>query len=163
MSRLRTNFKNMSRTILSTLSITLILGLMAASSSKDRVMIFENQEVKTTFNVDKKFLGKYAGSKGGYLQLNEEGTGEYLYDYFGYAKEDCKKGSIRIEWGFIYDHKGEILYFDREYGLSYPVIFKAMGNTSFQGCTKNMIVDYLLVYDKDGKISVSSSSDWEKK
>ena len=142
---------------------TFLAVFFSFATTKDRIMIYNNQEVKTTFDVDERFIGRYEGEKGGYLLLNADGTGEYKYDYFGFAMDHCEEGFIKLEWGFVYDHGGKVLYFDRQYGLSYPVIYKAVGKNSFKGCAEQMLLDYILIYDDSGVISVSSSSDWEKK
>ena len=124
-------------------------------------MSLDGREVQTTYQVDSKFLGEYKGSKKGYLKLNEDGTGTYQYDIFGLAPQSCRRGPIDLEWGFITDENGQIVRFERDYGYSYPIIYKATGETSFQGCRKQVFVDYVLEY-KDGNLSISSSGDWRK-
>ena len=119
------------------------------------------KEVKTTYQVDEKFYGVYTGRKNGHLKLNSDGTGAYLYDYQAFLPENCEKGEIPFDWGFILDEKGEIVKFERSYGYSYPIIYSCTGLNSFQGCTQTSLIDYLLVY-KDGTITVSSSDDWHK-
>ena len=74
----------------------LFLGFCAFRAADDndgiRYLEVEGASVKTTFNVDAKFIGKYQGAKQGYLVLNEDGTGQYRYDYFGFAAANCKDG-----------------------------------------------------------------------
>jgi len=126
-----------------------------------RTLRHNQKEVLTTYDVAEKFVGKYTGRKSGYLQLNKDGTGAYRYDYQVFLPDNCEEGEIPILWGFILDDEGRVLKFERDYGYSYPVIYKANGANSFQGCSRTSLVDYLLVY-KDGTIEVSSSDDWKK-
>ncbi len=127
----------------------------------ERMLVHNGSEVKTTFAVDPKFIGRYKGSKEGFLLLNSDGTGVYKYDIYGFRKGKCKGGEVQFIWGFILDDKGKVLKFDRSYGYSYPVIYVSTGDTGFQDCEKKSMVDYLLVR-KDGSIAVSSSDDWVK-
>ncbi len=127
------------------------------------IKIFElnDQHVKVTHQADPSFYGHYRGARGGYLLLHEDGTGEYLYDVFGIHPEDCEPGVIKFEWGFILDENNRLVVFERDYGLSYPVIYQCVGKTCFQGCSRTFMVDYIL--DKnDGRLVVSSSDDWVK-
>jgi len=126
-----------------------------------KTLIINDQEVVVTHHVDSKFIGKYSGSKSGYLKLNPDGSGFYLNDESGMRKKDCPAGGIDFEWGFIVNKEGELVKFDRPYGFSYPVVYKATGDIQFQGCTKPFLVDYILV-KKNGVIAISSSSDWVK-
>ena len=121
----------------------------------------DDKDVMVTFKADTKFYGKYSGSHGGYLLLNEDGTGEYLADYYGYALPSCQPGPVTFIWGFLIDQHNSIVKLKRDYGLSYPIIYESTGKTSFQGCRKKFLVDYLMVRP-DGSIGVSSSDDWEK-
>src|SRR5690606_26505131 len=111
------------------------------------------------FKVDEKFYGLYKGRKSGYLKLNKDGTGSYMYDYQAFLPENCAEGAISFNWGFVLDEKLEIVKFERSYGYSYPIIYSCSGANSFQGCRTTSMVDYLLVY-KNGNITVSSSDDW---
>ncbi|MGB3180176.1 MAG: hypothetical protein WBB45_02220 [Cyclobacteriaceae bacterium] len=130
-------------------------------SDNTRTFIYRNEPVITTTNVPARFLGKYTGRNGGYLELRGDGTGTYVYDYFVYPTEGCVPGPVAIEWGFLINEKGGVFRYDRQYGYSYPVILKATSeNTSFQGCRETVIMDYILVRGKE--LSVSSSDDWVK-
>jgi len=131
------------------------------NGEKDRIITYEGQEVNTTFDVEVRFIGTYSGNKTGYLQLNEDGTGLYKYDIFGFAPQNCKNQVIQIEWGFLRNTEGGIVKFEREYGYSYPILLKSIGETSFQGCREPILLDFLLEY-KDGSLGVSSSDNWKK-
>lgn len=144
-----------------TLFITLLTIAFSGVGEKTRTIYYNGQSVKTTFAVPEQFYGTYAGAKSGYLTLNADGTGMYSYDVFGFAASDCKKDIIKLEWGFLLNEKNEIVSFEREYGLSYPVLMQSTSATSFQGCRKPVMLDFIMVY-KDGKIGVSSSDDWVK-
>ncbi len=135
--------------------------LTQAGGPKTDTFVIDGKEVKVTHQVDQKFYGKYSGSAGGYLLLNNDGSGEYLADYYGYALPSCQPGAIRFHWGFLLDEHNSIVKFKRDYGYSFPVVYVSDGPLSFQGCRKKILVDYLLVR-KDGSIGVSSSDDWEK-
>ncbi|MTI20643.1 hypothetical protein E1176_06390 [Fulvivirga sp. RKSG066] len=141
------------------LFVLLFLGIF--SNEKVRIIEYNGNEVKTTYAVDAQFYGKYAGAKTGYLILNEDGTGVYNYDVFGFAPATCKKDVINIEWGFLLDENDQVVSFEREYGLSYPILMKSLGNTQFQGCRTPVMLDFIMVY-KNGDIGVSSSDDWIK-
>ncbi|UII23533.1 hypothetical protein [Fulvivirga ligni] len=143
------------------LSILISLALFT-SGEKIREIEYNGTPVKTTFNIPSELYGKYTGRKTGYLQLNDDGTGTYNYDVFGFAPESCKKGAIQMEWGFLLDENNEIVKFQREYGLSYPILMKSTGDTQFQGCRTPVMLDFILV-KKDGTVAVSSSDDWIKK
>ncbi|MDH5475044.1 MAG: hypothetical protein OEX22_05075, partial [Cyclobacteriaceae bacterium] len=80
---------------------------------------------------------------------------------FGFAPASCKNQPIKIEWGFMLDKNNEILKFEREYGFSYPILLKSVGDTSFKGCRDQVLLDFILEY-KDGTLGVSSSDDWKK-
>ena len=127
----------------------------------ERLLLHNQKEIKTTFDVDQKFFGQYKGRKSGFLQLNSDGTGAYKYDYQAFLPDNCEAGEIAFNWGFILDDSGNLLRFERSYGYSYPILFSCSGSNSFQGCTKTSMVDYILVY-KDGTMTVSSSDDWKK-
>ena len=144
--------------ILSTLILLTCLQIIPSEST--RLLEFNGSMVKTTFTIDKKFLGRYNGSKNGFLQLNDDGSGIYQYDY-PKLSSDCPGEDITFRWGFIVDENGEVLKFERSYGFSYPIIYNCSGENAFQGCTTRFMVDYILAYD-DGTITISSSDDWEK-
>ncbi|UII29428.1 hypothetical protein LVD15_13660 [Fulvivirga maritima] len=138
-----------------------LTAIFSNSNEKIREIEYNGTAVKTTFNVPVEFYGKYAGRKSGYLQINEDGSGVYNYDIFGFAPSSCEKGAIDMEWGFLLNENNEIVKFEREYGLSYPVLMKSTGATQFQGCRTPVMLDFILVR-KNGSITVSSSDDWEK-
>jgi hypothetical protein len=116
--------------------------------------------VRVTHEVDPIFYGKYQGEKEGYLLLRKDGTGEYLYD-IQYPAKECEAGIINFEWGFLLDDNNQVVWFERSYGYSYPVILNCTGKNCFQGCRVDYMVDYIL--DKnEGKLEISSSDDWEK-
>lgn len=149
--------------------LSLVFNLLAFSpnyaqhlpDSLIRALKHNHHAIKTTFNVDDKFYGKYSGKKSGYLLLNKDGTGIYKYDSYLFLPENCDEEEITFLWGFLTDENGEIVKFERDYGLSYPILYSCNGESSFQGCSKTSMIDYLLVH-KDGTIAVSSSDDWEK-
>ena len=130
------------------------------ANEKTRQLQYNGSKVMTTFKVDDKFIGKYMGSKKGFLQLDPNGNGIYQYDYPGLSLE-CPGENIEFKWGFIIDENGEIVKFKRTYGYSYPIIYNCSGENAFQGCSKRTMVDYVLEYD-DGTITISSSDDWIK-
>lgn len=134
---------------------------VSPANDKIRYITYRNQEVKTTFDTSAKFIGEYKGKKSGYLILNEDGSGIYNYDIFGFAPESCKKQPITVEWGFMLDENDKILKFEREYGYSYPVLLKSTGTISFKGCRDQVLLDFIMEY-KDGSLGVSSSDDWKK-
>ena len=144
--------------------ISFIFLLSVDGNDPDEFRYFEvnDQKVKTTIHIDERFFGKYQGDKSGYLLLNADGTGEYQYDIFGFAPSDCKKDVIYFEWGFLVDEDDQVIRIKREYGYSYPVIYRVTGNTSFQGCSKEVFIDYILEYRKDRLLTVSSSDNWTK-
>jgi hypothetical protein len=130
---------------------------------KEKIRDFwiNGEKIRVTNEADEMFLGKYKGAKSGYLSLREDGTGEYKYDIFVVAGNECKEGIIQIEWGFPLDKDNKKVKFKKPYGYSYPIIFKCTGDVCFQGCSKEYIIDFIL--DKnDGKLHVSSSDDWKK-
>lgn len=131
-----------------------------AQNEKIRPLEYNGTMVSTTYEIGDKFLGKYEGSKKGFLQLDEDGSGVYRYDYSGLSR-DCPGDQIELKWGFILDDSGEVVKLKKPYGFSYPIIYNCSGENAFQGCTKRTMVDFILVYD-DGTITVSSSSDWIK-
>jgi hypothetical protein len=126
-----------------------------------RIFNINGKEVRVTCSAEPRFFGKYSGTKTGYLLLNADGTGEYRYDHSGPSAAGCKPGPISFNWGFILDENNQIVKFEREYGYSIPIIFMSTGESGFQGCRKNFLVDYLLDR-RDGTIEVSSSDDWKK-
>ena len=139
----------------------LLLWQFTPPEPGNRLLEHNGSKVMTTYHVASKFIGKYTGSKGGFLVLNSDGTGTYRYDYNQLSK-GCPGIDIEITWGFIVDDKGAIVRFERPYGYSYPVIYNCTGDNAFRGCTARTMVDYLLEYN-DGTLTVSSSSDWRKK
>jgi len=143
--------------------VILISFVLSGQKSIPEIQVFniDGKEVRVTHTTDRNFFGKYSGAKGGYLNLNEDGTGEYQYDYYGYALPSCQPGPIIFNWGLLLDKNNQVVKFDRDYGYSYPIIYQSSGTISFQGCRKKYLVDYLMVR-KDGSIGVSSSDDWEK-
>jgi len=126
-----------------------------------RYLMHNGSKVKTTYKVDKSFIGKYKGKKEGFLLLDADGSGVYKYDMHGFSRGDCKGGEVRFNWGFILDENDSIVRFDRPYGFSYPVIFVSLGESGFQDCKRKSMIEYLLVR-KDQTIAVSSSDDWLK-
>lgn len=140
----------------------LILIIFSFFVDRDiRVFEYNGSAVKTIYEVDSKFYGEYSGRKTGFLKLNEDGSGEYQYDVFGFAPANCIKQSIAIEWGFLLDDDGSAVSFKRDYGLSYPILLKSIGETKFQGCQKTVMLDFIMEY-KNGELGVSSSDDWIK-
>ncbi|ELR72352.1 hypothetical protein C900_01634 [Fulvivirga imtechensis AK7] len=142
------------------LFITCLL-FFSGVNEKNRTIEYNGQAVKTTFDVPQTFYGTYSGNKKGYLTLKADGTGTYNYDVFGFAPDGCKKGIIEIEWGFLLDDNNKIVSFEREYGRSYPILMESTSPTSFQGCRKRVMLDFIMEY-KNGKLGVSSSDDWMK-
>jgi hypothetical protein len=133
----------------------------AVDKEKIRDFWINGEKIRVTNEADEIFLGMYKGAKSGYLSLREDGTGEYKYDIFVVAGNECKEGIIQIEWGFPLDKDNKKVKFKKPYGYSYPIIFKCTGDVCFQGCSKEYIIDFIL--DKnDGKLHVSSSDDWKK-
>lgn len=126
-----------------------------------RNLSYKNSEIKTTFSIEPKFYGTYKGKKSGYLKLNEDGTGEYMYDYDSFRPKGCEGGPIKFKWGFIINNEFKPVSDKRDYGHSYPIIYNCTGENSFQGCSSYDMVDYILVYN-NGTITVSSSDDWVK-
>lgn len=126
-----------------------------------RLIDYNGSTVKTIFEVDSKFYGTFQGRKSGYLLLNEDGSGEYQYDVFGFAPASCVKQTINLEWGLLLADDGGIVSFKREYGVSYPILLKSTGETQFQGCQKQVMLDFIMEY-KNGELGVSSSDDWIK-
>ena len=138
-----------------------ILLSILISNNDVRTINYNGKDVRTTFSANEKFYGTYTGRKKGYLKLNKDGSGEYLYDVFGFAPASCAPKSISLEWGFLVDETDKIVSFKREYGKSYPILLKSTGDTQFQGCRKKVVLDFILEY-KDGTLGVSSSDDWKK-
>lgn len=130
------------------------------SSTQFRIFELNGRQVRVTHEAAPDFYGRYQGAKRGYLLLREDGTGEYLYD-IAMPSEGCRSGVIEFEWGFLLDENNEIVRFKRDYGFSYPIIYKCSGDNCFQGCRVDYFVDYIM--DKQGKyLEVSSSDDWVK-
>jgi len=138
--------------------LSLIFGF--SSSEKTRQLEYNGTLVMTTWDIERKFLGKYKGSKKGFLQLEKDGSGVYRYDYPGLSP-DCHGEQINFNWGFILDESGQVVKLERSYGYSYPIIYNCSGENAFQGCTRRNMIDFILVY-KDGTITISSSDDWVK-
>jgi len=143
------------------LPFLLLLTVLVKPSENNRTFIVEDQPVKTTIAVESKFLGTYKGRKSGYLKLNADGTGEYLYDIF-LANNECRKDTIAIEWGFLLSESDEIIKFERAYGFSYPILYRSISETSFQSCSRKIMLDYILEYNMEEFLTVSSSDDWIK-
>lgn len=123
-----------------------------------REMEYNGKSYRTTFNVGE-FNGIYSGSKDGYLELKPDGTGTYVYDIFGVAPADCKKGPISLRYGFLLDENDSLVRMERDYGYSYPILLESTGETAFQGCRTRVMLDFLMVYNNGG-IGLSSSDDW---
>ena len=140
--------------------IFILFQFFSESNEKNRQLEHNGSIVMTTFEIDGKFLGKYKGSKLGFLQLDNDGNGVYRYDYSGLSP-DCPGEQIEFKWGFLLDESGDVVKLERSYGYSYPIIYNCSGENAFQGCTKRTMVDFILVYD-DGTITISSSDDWVK-
>jgi len=143
-------------------SLVFILFFLQMNPMPDPAIRFfdiNGRQVKVTHRIDPKFYGRYEGVKEGYLLLNEDGSGEYLYDFM--LSSDCGSGIIAFEWGFIVDENDRIVHFEREYGFSYPVLFVCSTDNCFQGCRVRHMVDYILEKE-DGILEVSSSDDWIK-
>lgn len=143
------------------LHLLILIIALADSSDNNRPFIINDYKVNTTIDVDKKFMGTYQGRKNGFLQLNADGTGKYLYDFY-LPNAECPKDTIDIEWGFILNEKKEIIKFERAYGFSYPILYRSTNEISFQGCTRDIMLDYILEYNVDEFLTVSSSDDWIK-
>ena len=144
-----------------TLLFSLLVIISAGMHEKTRTIEYNGKAVKTTYEIPAEFYGTYAGAKKGYLTLQQDGTGIYNYDIFGFASSECKKDVIHIEWGFLLDEKNNIVSFEREYGRSYPILLKSTGATSFQGCRTEVMLDFIMKY-KNGSLGISSSDDWLK-
>jgi len=140
-------------------ALSLLIIFLFGQGNPVRVFVYHDKNVETTWKVNEQFYGKYSGSKSGYLELKKDGTGFYKYDYFAFAMAGCKNMPIEIQWGFLLDENGEIVRHEREYGFSYPILYKSTGEVSFRGCREEMLLDFLMVY-KNGNIGVSSSDDW---
>jgi hypothetical protein len=142
------------------LYLTSLLFVGGTASDKVRTIHYDGKDYLTTYETPAEFIGIYKGSGEGYLQLNADGTGVYHYDVF-FAPPECKKAPIPLEWGFLLDENNQIVFFNRKYGRSYPLLLKSTGETSFQGCRKPVMLDFILDYS-DGPLVVSSSDDWVK-
>lgn len=140
-------------------SILIVFVGLSVNGENTKVIRYNGSDVKTTHEVPDQFYGLYKGRKTGYLNLNNDGTGKYNYDVFGFAPKTCKKDIIDMEWGFLLDDKNNIVSFKREYGESFPILMQSTGSTKFQGCRTEVLLDFIMVY-KDGKIGVSSSDNW---
>ena len=131
-----------------------------AQNPSERKINYRGVDYLTTTEVETRFIGTYKGRKSGFMQLNSDGTGTYIYDVFGLAPATCKKEAIHFEWGFLLNENGEVVKKERDYGYSYPILLKSTSKTSFQGCSSTVMMDYIL--DKGGTLHVSSSDDWKK-
>lgn len=127
----------------------------------ERGIIVNDSLINTTISVDEKFIGTYHGRKNGYLKLNADGSGEYLYDLF-IGNDSCRQDTIQMEWGFLLNEKKEVIKFERAYGYSYPILYQSLGKVSFQGCSQQIMLDYILEYNVEEFLTVSSSDDWIK-
>ena len=139
----------------------LLVAIFLFTDRDIRLFEYNGSSVKTIYEVDSKFYGEYSGRKTGFLKLNIDGSGEYRYDIFDFAPANCVKQTITLEWGFILNDNGKIVSFERDYGQSYPILLKSTGDTKFQGCQKEVLLDFIMEYKK-GDLSVSSSDDWIK-
>lgn len=158
-TRVQPVIKKLTITFISLLSVYQLCAEHPGYETK--ILQVNGQEIVVTHHVDSIFIGRYSGSKSGYLFLNIDGTGIYQHDESGIMKKNCPSGAIDFEWGFLLNDEGELVSFERPYGLSYPVIYVVTGNKQFQGCSKSYLVDYIMV-KKNGVIAISSSSDWVK-
>lgn len=140
--------------------LVLFLLLFPSQNTKERIIVYNGEEYKTTIDVETRFVGTYKGRKTGYLQLNPDGTGVYKYDIFGPAPSSCKRIAITLKWGFVLDENGKMVKRKRNYGYSYPILLESTSETSFQGCHTPVMMDYIL--DRGGTLHVSSSDDWKK-
>jgi hypothetical protein len=149
-----------------TLSLLPLLWLLFSFQTDDpagpqvKEFALNGRTVKVTHQVEQVFYGKYQGEKAGYLLLDKDGTGEYLYD-IQYPARDCATGIIHFEWGFLLDENNQVVRFERDYGYSYPVILYCTGENCFQSCRVEYMVEYILD-KKQGRLEVSSSDDWVK-
>jgi hypothetical protein len=130
-------------------------------NEKTRKIVYQGKEVATTYGVDGRFLGTYKGRRSGYLKLNADGTGEFRYDIFGPGLQGCKQETITIEWGFLIETNGSLVKFKREYGNSYPILYKSVSSSSFKGCREEVMLDFIMEYP-DKTLAISSSDDWKK-
>ena len=141
------------------LLIVLII-FFSPQGDKFRVIEYNGRKVKTTYRVEDRFMGTYKGRKTGFLELNSDGTGKYKYDVFAFTKPGCTDSPIEFEWGFLVDEGDSVVRFERDYGFSYPLLLKSVSETSFQGCRKTVMLDFIIEQNKS--LSISSSDDWEK-
>jgi hypothetical protein len=146
--------------MLYTLLIPIFSFFQFQNTTDNRIIIYRGEEYKTTISVAQNFIGTYKGRKAGYLELKSDGTGTYKYDIFGLAPASCKRTPITFEWGFLLDENNQIVKRKRDYGYSYPILFKSTSKTTFQGCRTDVMMDYIM--DKKGVLNVSSSDDWKK-
>ena len=138
--------------------------LLVNTSQKNdetRIIEYNGKKVKVIYQIDERFYGLYKGKKSGFLELNKDGSGQYKYDIFGFALPGCKPGPIPLIWGMLLDDDGEPVKFEREYGFSYPILYQTTSEKSFQGCRKNVLLDFI-IEKKDGSLGISSSDDWQK-
>ena len=140
--------------------LTVVNSNLPSTFEGSREMVYQGDTYTTTYEVPAKFIGRYDGDKTGFLVLSDDVTGEYKYDIFGYAPASCERNTITFEWGFVLDDNENITKNQRDYGYSYPILMKSTGNTSFQGCRAQVMLDYILV--KADGLHVSSSDDWHK-
>jgi hypothetical protein len=145
----------------SILLFSLAMALFSPANDKNRTFTYQGKEVATTYAVESKFLGTYTGRRNGFLLLNSNGTGEFRYDIFGPGLAGCKSETIQMEWGFMVEKNGSLVKFKREYGYSYPILYKSVSPTSFKGCREEVMLDFIMEYP-DKTLAVSSSDDWKK-
>ena len=131
-----------------------------AISDKERIIHYGDSDYHTTYAVPAEFIGIYQGRKTGFLKLNEDGTGEYKYDIYGYAPAGCERKPVAFIWGFILDKDGKLTKVERDYGYSYPILLKSTGINSFQGCRTAVLKEFIL--NRGKTLHVSSSDDWQK-
>ncbi len=146
--------------VIFTICSIFILHQLPEIKDKERTIIYSNTEYTTTYGVDKIFMGVYSGRKSGFLKLNEDGTGEYKYDVFGFAPTDCKRSPIKFIWGFVVGEDHLPIKNKRHYGSSYKILLQSTGSNSFQGCRTVVLKDFIL--DRGNSLHVSSSDDWKK-
>ncbi|MEJ2003506.1 MAG: hypothetical protein P8X57_00740 [Cyclobacteriaceae bacterium] len=138
----------------------LIFPSLGSTSDEVRMIEYNGKPYRTIYNVER-FNGIYKGKKDGYLQLNPDGSGVYVYDIFGVAPASCTKGPISFRYGFLIDDNDSIVRMQRDYGYSYPILLESTGENAFQGCRTRVLLDFLMEYN-DGSIGVSSSDDWTR-
>jgi len=142
--------------------IPFLIILTGLDYSKTRKLEINGKQVKVTYDIDYRFIGTYSGRKGGFLQLNSDGTGTYKYDTY-FPSPNCDGKEIAIEWGLLLDENDRIVNYERGYGFSYPIVYKAVEGKKFKGCRDDFMVDFILDFTEQSILSISSSDDWIKK